>query len=168
MHKKIQHGIHTVLNRKRIEMERRIVKSKQIFFIIKIIDKIFIFNKGILITTGGFIFTWTPYAITLFVSAFQGKDYAIPPLVTFYCACFAKSSVIWIPLLYISTSTQFRFSFVNLQATNEQRESNQGDEKTPRKLDIVCHDDGSVVIRAVHSLGEKRVFSSANTHTCSI
>ncbi len=28
MHRKIQHGVHTTLNRKRIEMERRIVKSK--------------------------------------------------------------------------------------------------------------------------------------------
>ncbi len=31
MREKIKHGIHTVLNRRRIEMERRIVKSKNLF-----------------------------------------------------------------------------------------------------------------------------------------
>jgi hypothetical protein len=30
MRKKIEHGIHTTLNRKRIEMERRIVQSKEV------------------------------------------------------------------------------------------------------------------------------------------
>ncbi|CAF1192894.1 unnamed protein product [Adineta ricciae] len=97
MHKKIESGIQTALNARRIAMERRIVKS-------------------IIITTCGFIFTWTPYAITFFVSAFRGKDYALPPLTTFLCACFAKTSVIWIPILYISTSTQYSFHFINQQS----------------------------------------------------
>lgn len=40
-------------------------------------------------------------------------------MATFICACFAKTSVIWIPLFYISTSTQFQFGFVN-QVISEQ------------------------------------------------
>ena len=71
---------------------------------------------GIIIKTCGFIFTWTHYAITFFVSAFRGKDYALPPMTTFFCACFAKTSVIWIPVLYISTSTQYSFHFINQQS----------------------------------------------------
>ena len=67
-------------------------------------------------TTSGFLFTWTPYAVNFFVSAFQGKDYDIPPMATFFSACFAKTSVIWIPLFYISTSSQFQFSVVNQDA----------------------------------------------------
>ncbi|CAF3648991.1 unnamed protein product [Rotaria sp. Silwood1] len=94
MREKIEHGIQTVFNRKRIEMERRILKS-------------------IIITTSGFIFTWTPYAVTLFLSAFRGKDYAISPMATFFCACFAKTSVIWIPMFYVATSTHFQLSFIN-------------------------------------------------------
>ncbi len=77
------------------------------------------FHIGVVITTSGFIFTWTPYAVTLFVSAFQGKDYAISPLATFFCACFAKSSVIWIPMLYIGTSTQFQLHIVNQNAFDQ-------------------------------------------------
>lgn len=73
----------------------------------------FIDILGVIITTTGFIVTWTPYAIAFFISAFRGKDYGISPLVTFFCACFAKSSVLWIPILYMSTSTQFQFNFIN-------------------------------------------------------
>jgi hypothetical protein len=57
--------------------------------------------------------------VTLFVSAFRGKNYAIPPLATFFCACFAKCSVIWIPMLYIGTSTQFKLHIVNQNALNQ-------------------------------------------------
>lgn len=82
---------------------------------------------GIIITTCGFIFTWTPYAVALFVSAFRGKDYAVPPMVTFFCACFAKSSVLWIPMLYISTSTQFKIHFVNRDMFENQTALNKID-----------------------------------------
>jgi hypothetical protein len=58
--------------------------------------------------------------VVLFVSAFRGKDYAIPPLATFFCACFAKTSVVWIPFIYISTSTQFQLHFVNHGAVDQQ------------------------------------------------
>ncbi len=75
----------------------------------------------------GFILTWTPYAVTLFVSAFRGKEYAISPLVTFFCACFAKSSVIWIPMLYMSTSTQFQFQIVNRNILNQKIGTNRVD-----------------------------------------
>lgn len=116
MREKIKNGIQTVLNRKRIEMEQRILKSQ---FSIITFCSIHSFISGIIITTCGFIFTWTPYAVTLFASAFRGKDYAVPPLATFFCACFAKSSVIWIPMLYIGTSTQFKFYFVNQNALEQ-------------------------------------------------
>ncbi len=83
------------------------------------------FNIGVIITICGFIFTWTPYAVALFVSAFQGKDYALPPLVTFSCACISKTSVIWIPMLYIGISTQFRFQFVNQDAAEQTAPTNR-------------------------------------------
>ncbi|CAF5146374.1 unnamed protein product, partial [Rotaria magnacalcarata] len=100
MRKKIESGIQTIFTRKRIEMKRRILKS-------------------IVITTSGFIFTWTPYAVTLVVSAFCGKDYAIPPLATFLCACFANTSVVWIPMFYALTSTQFELQVVNRSALDQ-------------------------------------------------
>jgi hypothetical protein len=65
--------------------------------------------------------------VTLFVSAFRGKDYAITPLATFFCACFAKTSVIWIPMLYIGTSTQFQLNFVNRDALDQQAGTNRVD-----------------------------------------
>jgi hypothetical protein len=101
MRDKIAHGIKTELSQKRIEMERRIVKS-------------------ILITVCGFVFTWTPYAVVFFLSAFRGKDAAVSPLATFICACFAKSSVMWIPMLYITTSTHFKLNFVDVSAIDRQ------------------------------------------------
>jgi hypothetical protein len=60
-----------------------------------------------------FVFTWTPYAITFFISAFSGNGNGASPMAIFICACFAKTSVMWIPLLYMGTSTQFRFSLVD-------------------------------------------------------
>ena len=131
MREKIKSGIQTVLNRKRVEMEQRILKSKtspmppssNLDFIPVIL--------GIIITTCGFIFTWTPYAVTLFASAFRGKDYAVPPLATFFCACFAKLSVIWIPMLYIGTSTQFKFYFVNHNALEQGVGTNRIDATAP-------------------------------------
>ncbi|CAF1034100.1 unnamed protein product [Rotaria magnacalcarata] len=97
MRDKIAHGAKAELSQKRIDMERRILKS-------------------IVITVFGFIFTWTPYAIVFFISAFSGSNYTIPPMATFMCACFAKTSVVWIPLLYMTTSTQFRFNLVDMTA----------------------------------------------------
>jgi len=104
----------------------------------------------------------------LFVSAFRGKDYAIPPLVTFYCACFAKSSVIWIPLLYMGTSTQFRLSCVNLNASNYKTVSNHRQDGATHKLDIIRNDDGSVIIRAINEVPEKRKTSPINTNVHSV
>lgn len=59
----------------------------------------------------GFMFSWTPYAVTFIISAFT--DVHVPPMAIFICSCFAKTSVMWIPLLYISTSAQLRFSLVD-------------------------------------------------------
>ena len=153
MRDKIENGVSTLLSRKRIQMERRIAKSKDIQQ-----DELLIYfdHLDIIITTCGFIFTWTPYAITLFVSAFQGKDFAMPPLTTFLCACFAKSSVIWIPLLHISTSTQYTFTFVNLTALNSQPESNQMEPEKQHDLLVVHNKDGSIHIRAIENLSLKR------------
>ncbi|CAF1021720.1 unnamed protein product [Adineta steineri] len=139
MREKIKHGVNTPLSRKRIEMERRIIKS-------------------IIITTCGFIFTWSPYAAALFVSAFQGKDYAIPPLATFLCACFAKSSIIWIPLLHIGTSTQFQFHFVNLTTVNNQVESNKMENEVLQTPLMTHINDGSVIVRTATLLAKKSEF----------
>lgn len=70
-------------------------------------------------TTFGFVVTWTPYAIAFFLAAFRGKNYGTPPAVAFLCACFAKTSVVWIPIIYASTSTQFQVSFVSRAAIEE-------------------------------------------------
>ena len=59
----------------------------------------------------GFILSWTPYTVAFFISAFSAANVA--PIVVFICSCFAKTSVIWIPLLYITTSAQLRFSLVD-------------------------------------------------------
>lgn len=79
--------------------------------------------EGIVITVTGFIITWTPYAIVFFISVFRGKEGGVDPLATFICACFAKSSVVWIPLLYISTSTHFKFHFVDLNSIYKQEQT---------------------------------------------
>jgi hypothetical protein len=84
-------------------------------------------HSGIVFTTCGFIFTWTPFAVTLFISAFRGDYAALPPLVTFLSACFAKTSVIWIPMIYISTSTHFQLRFVNAEALDHNVGSNRVD-----------------------------------------
>ena len=81
--------------------------------------------------------------VTLFTSAFRGKDYAIPPIVTFSCACFAKSSVIWIPLLYIGTSTQFQLHFVNRNAFDQQQIG-------PNRIEAGLVDGSMILRKAEH------------------
>ncbi len=52
---------------------------------------------------GGFVFSWTPYAFVSMWCAF--KDFNdIPPLLHSYLAVFAKSSMVWAPLLFLSAS----------------------------------------------------------------
>lgn len=58
-----------------------------------------------------------------FIAVFGGKNSSVPPLATFVCACFAKSSVMWIPMLYISTSTHFKISFVDLTSIDKQAQT---------------------------------------------
>ncbi|UJR24384.1 hypothetical protein I4U23_005761, partial [Adineta vaga] len=91
---KIDKGQITNFNQKKFEMEKRIVRT-------------------ILITISGFMLTWTPYAILFFLLAFYPNQFIISPILTFLCACFAKSSVMWIPILYLTTSTYFQCSFIN-------------------------------------------------------
>jgi hypothetical protein len=91
-------------------MERRILKSKKFYILNELIKFSFL---GIIMTVFGFIFTWTPYAITFFISAFSRCDANVSPMAAFICACFAKTSVVWIPIVYMSTSTQFRLSLVD-------------------------------------------------------
>ena len=70
---------------------------------------------GIITTVFGFIFSWTPYAVTFFITAFNRTGYVTPPMAIFLCSCFAKTSVLWIPLLYYATSKQFRLSLVDVR-----------------------------------------------------
>lgn len=70
-------------------------------------------------TVFGFVFSWTPYAVTFFITAFSSSNYRTPPVAIFMCSCFAKTSVMWIPFLYMSTSTQFRLSIVDPNAVTK-------------------------------------------------
>ncbi|CAF0904783.1 unnamed protein product [Rotaria sp. Silwood1] len=149
MREKIKRGIHTVFTRKRIEMEQRIVKS-------------------IIITTLGFIFTWTPYAVALFISAFRGKYYAMPPLITFISACFAKSSVIWTPLLFIGTSTQFKLRFVNVNRLNYWTRANRVAGKIVHTFALVRNNNNSITIRTLHTVPDKRKHPTIQTKIYSI
>lgn len=103
----------------------------------------------IIITTAGFLFTWTPYAITLFLSAFRGKHAAVPSLITFFCACFAKTSAIWIPLLYMSTSTQFKLKFLAVDSSESSPLAGKAIKKpTIHKLVVIHERDGSCLTQA--------------------
>ncbi|CAF3389080.1 unnamed protein product [Rotaria socialis] len=75
MRDKIAHGAKAELSQKRIDMERRILKS-------------------IVITMFDFIFIWTSYAVAFFISVFSGSNYTTPPMGKFMSACFAKTSVV--------------------------------------------------------------------------
>ena len=61
----------------------------------------------------------------MFFAAFRQDYYALPALLTFFSACFAKTSVIWIPLIYIGTSTHFQLRFVSPEALDQQTGSNR-------------------------------------------
>ncbi|CAF1132630.1 unnamed protein product [Adineta steineri] len=106
MRENIERGLQLNFSQRRIEMERRILRS-------------------ITITTCGFFITWTPYSIAVLISIFRGPDYGTPPIITSICSIFAKSSAIWIPLLYMGTSTQFRFRLVNNTAVDQQTATNR-------------------------------------------
>jgi len=82
------------------------------------------------------------------VSAFHGKDNLISPLTTFICACFAKSSVIWIPIIYITTSTYFKFNFVDINSIDKQGQTTNIDRKNlsignQQKIDFTPIDEPS-------------------------
>ena len=123
MKNRMKQGNSSDLSNRKIEMERRILKSKKEYFLTKNPSIKIHFSPGIIITVTGFIVTWTPYAIVFFISVFRGREGSVDPLATFICACFAKSSIVWIPLLYISTSTHFKFRFVDLVAIQKQEQT---------------------------------------------
>ncbi|CAF3310987.1 unnamed protein product [Rotaria socialis] len=50
--------------------------------------------------------------LRFFIVAFGGQGYGTPPAVAFICACFAKTWVISIPMIYAGISTQFHLSIV--------------------------------------------------------
>jgi hypothetical protein len=71
--------------------------------------------------------------------------------------------VIWIPLLYIGTSTQFRLSLVNLNPSNYHTEFNHGDAGKTRIFDVVCNDDGSTVVRTAGQVPENKKYLAINS-----
>jgi len=71
-------------------------------------------------------------------------------------------------LLYIGTSTQFQLNFVNLIASNSRTECNHGKYGRARTLNVVCNDDGSIIVSAVRQVPEKIKPSSMNTNIYSV
>jgi hypothetical protein len=59
------------------------------------------------------------------ISILQGVENGTSPIITFICSIFAKSSTVWIPSLFIGTSTHFKLSIVNRTAINQQVLSHQ-------------------------------------------
>ncbi|XP_071107209.1 parapinopsin-like [Haliotis cracherodii] len=60
-----------------------------------------------------FVFSWLPYAIVSFMSAF-GNSGDITPLMATLPALVAKCSGLWNPVIYIATNAQFRNAFYKL------------------------------------------------------
>ncbi|CAF2146451.1 unnamed protein product [Rotaria magnacalcarata] len=71
------------------------------------------------------------------VKTFRSKHYAIPPLATLMCASFVKTSTIWVPLLYMSTSTQSLLRFVNHSRKSSRRRPEHGIDKIARKYGLI-------------------------------
>jgi hypothetical protein len=167
-HRKIEHGLHGAMLRKRVAMDRRLVRSKSSSALPISLAWISICISGTIITTCGFIFTWTPYAITLFASAFSGKHETIPVLVTFFCACFAKSSAIWIPLLYVSTSTQLRFRFNSTKRLRREPNSTRHVQQRVHKPTVLDSMDGSLLVRTDDAISGNNKHSTIKTYIASV
>ncbi|XP_067671716.1 parapinopsin-like [Haliotis asinina] len=60
-----------------------------------------------------FVFSWLPYAIVSFMSAF-GDSRDITPLMATLPALVAKCNGLWNPVIYIATNAQFRNAFCEL------------------------------------------------------
>ncbi|CAF1008978.1 unnamed protein product [Adineta ricciae] len=56
---------------------------------------------------GGFLLAWTPYAITVVVRIFIHEN-SFPPIFGTIPALFAKTSVVWNPLIYVMRNGNFR------------------------------------------------------------
>ena len=55
----------------------------------------------------GFLVAWTPYTVVSWISAF-GDPNSISPVYATLPALFAKSQVLWNPLVYVATNKNFR------------------------------------------------------------
>ena len=62
---------------------------------------------------GGFMISWTPYALISLQKAFFDVD-VITPFVSLLPTVFAKSTFLWLPVLYIFTDTRVRVLFLSL------------------------------------------------------
>ncbi len=58
---------------------------------------------NVVISVGGFVFSWTPYAVVAMWCAFKNCD-DISPLFQTLMANFAKSSMVWTPALFLFAS----------------------------------------------------------------
>lgn len=60
----------------------------------------------------GFLLAWSPYACVSLISAF-GNPQSITPLMATLPALFAKSQVIWNPIIYVAFNKNFRSKLFN-------------------------------------------------------
>ncbi|CAF5173920.1 unnamed protein product [Rotaria magnacalcarata] len=77
-------------------------------------------------------------------------------MATFICACFAKSSVMWIPMLYISTSTYFRLSFVDMNCMDKQGPMSSASTGTYNPYALPRKNEGAQTISVIQASKEKR------------
>ncbi|XP_052814072.1 melanopsin-A-like [Mya arenaria] len=63
----------------------------------------------VLLMIGAFFISWTPYSVATLVAAFGPKD-KVPTFLTVLPAIFAKSSIIWNPIIYVARHSLFRKS----------------------------------------------------------
>ena len=68
---------------------------------------------NLVIFTTGFCLTWIPYGIVSMISALGGSD-LIKPLWKLIPALIAKSSLLWIPIFFITTSRSIRKSLAKV------------------------------------------------------
>ncbi|CAF2550806.1 unnamed protein product [Rotaria sp. Silwood2] len=68
----------------------------------------------------GYLLAWTPYAIMSFICAFIDDEF-FPPILGTIPALFAKTSVVWNPLIYVARNGNIRhyFSFRRHNRSNE-------------------------------------------------
>nr|QYF06563.1 ciliary opsin [Macrobiotus sp.] len=63
----------------------------------------------IIFMVAAFLFAWMPYAVVSLIVVFGG-DYLITPSAAAAPAIFAKSSIIYNPIIYVLTNPKVRFN----------------------------------------------------------